>query len=98
MFPGTIKTGLSLSKVISGVSKTLNVANQMFPLYMQAKPIIQNARGTLKIAKEFLTPPKQETTKQTLKMPDKNTPQKIQNKTKKESIAAFQTSGPIFFL
>ena len=32
MFPKTLRTGLSLSKVVGGISKTLSVANQIIPL------------------------------------------------------------------
>ena len=54
MFPSPVRSGLTLSKVIGGVSKTLNVANQIIPLYMQAKPMISNARNAFKIAKGIL--------------------------------------------
>lgn len=36
-----MNNNLSLTKIISGLSKTLNIANQMIPLYKQVKPIIQ---------------------------------------------------------
>lgn len=36
-----MNNNLSLTKIISGLSKTLNIANQMIPLYKQVKPILQ---------------------------------------------------------
>lgn len=35
-----MNNNLSLTKIINGLSKTLNIANQMIPLYKQVKPII----------------------------------------------------------
>ena len=38
---------LSLTKIITGFSKSLNIANQLIPLYKQVKPIIQNGNKIL---------------------------------------------------
>lgn len=35
-----MNNGLSLVKIITGLSKTLSIANQLLPLYTQIKPII----------------------------------------------------------
>lgn len=53
MFPNTSSSGLSFSKVLSGISKTLNVANQVIPLYKQAKPMINNAKNILSVLKDI---------------------------------------------
>ena len=50
---GGITNNLSISKVIKGISKTLNIANQVIPLYQQVKPIINNASSILPVFKEF---------------------------------------------
>lgn len=42
MYGAPISNTLSFSKVLSGLSKTLTVANQVLPLYKQAKPLISN--------------------------------------------------------
>jgi hypothetical protein len=47
---------LTLPKVISGISKTLNIVNQAIPIYQQVKPIIANAGNILKIFNEINTP------------------------------------------
>lgn len=53
MFSNPYGTGLSLTKVLSGLSKTLNVANQVIPLYKEAKPMINNAKTIFSAIKEF---------------------------------------------
>ena len=45
--------GLSLSKIIGGLSKTLQIANQVIPLYQKAKPIIKNARSAFSVLQEL---------------------------------------------
>ncbi len=48
MFPYQIaKSGLTLSKVITGISKSLSIANQVIPIYQQSKPVIDKAKEML---------------------------------------------------
>ena len=35
-----MNNALSLTKIINGLSKTLSIANQLIPIYKQAKPYI----------------------------------------------------------
>ena len=37
-----MNSNFSLLKIINGLSRTINIANQMLPLYNQIKPIISN--------------------------------------------------------
>ncbi len=53
MFGNPYGTGLTLPKVLSGISKTLNVANQVIPIYREAKPMINNAKTIFSALKEF---------------------------------------------
>lgn len=53
MWPAAISRGLSLPKVIGGISKTLQVASQIIPLYQKAMPMISNARTAFKVLKQF---------------------------------------------
>lgn len=54
MFPKPpISSSFSIGKLVGGLSKTLNVVNQVIPLYKEAKPMIQNARNTFSLIKEF---------------------------------------------
>lgn len=87
-----IKLGLTLPKILGGISKTLGVVNQVIPLYKEAKPMIANARNALSLVKEFsntatnrvITHTKQNT------LPIK---EKINN-----TIANSSNTGPTFFL
>lgn len=38
-----MNNGFSMLSVLNGISKTLNIANQMIPLYKQIKPIVANS-------------------------------------------------------
>ncbi len=89
---GIVTKGLSLTKIIGGLSKTLQIANQVIPLYQKAKPMISNARSLFSIVKEM-----GKNTKETIKTPikedtaTKNLPK--QENTKKET-----STSPTFFL
>ena len=80
---GGITNNLSLTKVISGISKTLNIANQVIPLYQQVKPIINNASSILSVFKEFnsnddknTTPSPSNSVKSTASVVTNNLPEK----------------------
>lgn len=49
----SLSKGLSLTKIIGGISRTLQIANQVIPLYQKAKPAIQNAKNVLNVLKEM---------------------------------------------
>ncbi len=91
MFGAPVSQGLTLSKVISGISKTLGIANQVIPLYREAKPMIQNARTILGVLKD-------------LNKPSQNNSNNGKNKeiTKKSTIPKESTyikaNNPVFFL
>ena len=53
MFGNPYGTGLTLPKVLSGISKTLNVANQEIPTNRKHKPIINTAKTIFSTLKEF---------------------------------------------
>ena len=53
MFGNPYGSGLTLTKVLSGLSKTLNVANQVIPIYKEAKPIINNAKTIFNALKDI---------------------------------------------
>lgn len=42
-----MSNNISLLKIINGLSKTINIANQMLPLYNQIKPIITSGSKML---------------------------------------------------
>jgi len=47
----TINSGLTFGKVLNGISKSLSIANQVIPLYQQAKPMINNTKTILDVLK-----------------------------------------------
>ncbi len=53
MYRELITNPLSFTKIISGISKSLNIVNQVIPLYKEVKPIISNASGILSVFKEM---------------------------------------------
>lgn len=67
-----MNNGLSLLKIVGGLSKTIGVARQLIPIYKQVKPILNNSGKILSSINNFslnkdkkeeknnLTPVKQE--------------------------------------
>ena len=82
--------GFSFVKILGGLSKTLQVANQIIPLYQKAKPAIHNARNMLNIIKEIKKPDT------TLK---NESPKQITNTSFTSKVTKEKTSdAPTFFL
>lgn len=93
-----VSGGLTLGKVLTTISRGLSIANQIIPIYQQAKPMITNARKIISVMKEMSN-----TTANNLKTIDASSKEKnpLQNKntTKKEStpIKTSSISMPVFF-
>lgn len=85
--PLSLGKGLSLVKVIGGISKTLQVANQIIPLYQKAKPAISNARNVLKVLKGMMT-----------KEQVNNKSKIVINEIKEEKKTKKEENSPTFFL
>lgn len=93
MFGNNIPTsGLTFSKVLSGISKTLNVANQVIPLYQQAKPMINNAKTIMSVLKG-LTNKDTNTKPNITKTTNTNKIEDVSN----HNTATISNSSPIFF-
>ena len=58
-----LSNSLSFGKILGGLSKTLSIANQVIPLYQQAKPIIGNLGSTMSVLKSFALSSGKETNK-----------------------------------
>ncbi len=82
-----VGSGLSLTKVLGGISKGLSIANQVIPLYQQAKPMIQNARKVMNVLGEL---------KKTNNI-SKTTVDVKNVKEKTESLKIQSTNSPVFF-
>ncbi len=90
MYPGNFN-GLTFGKVISGISKTLNIVNQAIPLYKQVRPIINNAGSILSIFKEFNKPDTDTNIKEkSITLKDTSLPLK-------STIKRITTNSPTFF-
>ena len=92
MYPGILKTSLNLPKVINGVSKTLSVANQLIPLYVKAKPLIN--KRNFKVAKEILST----TNTNNHALPNKVTKTKEKRSVNTITPPTKNTNNPVFFL
>lgn len=73
MFSNVISSGITLAKVLSGLSKSINIAKEVIPLYESVKPMIRGAKNLPKIlntlnkgSKENETNKKYSTTKTTI--------------------------------
>lgn len=82
-----VSSGLSLTKVLGGISEGLSIANQVIPLYQQAKPMIQNARKVMNVLGEL---------KKTNNI-SKTTVDVKNVKEKTESLKIQSTNSPVFF-
>lgn len=83
------RSSLSLTKVLSGISKGLGIVNQAIPIYKEIKPMMSNAKKVLEIAKEFN---KSSNTK-TIDV----TPKKEVTKTVTPSVLTNASPNPVFF-
>lgn len=86
--------GLSFAKVLTGLSKTLSIANQVIPIYQQAKPMIQNAKSAFKVLKEFTKPE----VKKEKQAAINTTTSSIPAIKKEDSISSISSNRPVFFL
>jgi len=90
-----INNTFSIGKMLGGISKTLNVANQIIPLYKEAKPMIQNAKNAIGLIKEFGNA----TTNKVLTNKEKNiTPIKEKIEVLHSTNLSQNKKGPTFFL
>ncbi len=98
MWQSKALTGLSISKVIGGISKTLNVANQIIPLYLEAKPMIKNAKNAFSVAKEIMATPKEKKTINTSSQLNKQNKQETSQKKEEKILLQKNNNNPVFFL
>ncbi|MDD2409373.1 MAG: hypothetical protein PHD03_01475 [Bacilli bacterium] len=77
---------ISLGKILSGLSKTLGIANQVIPLYQQTKPLVKNVRSAYNLIK-------------TNNKISNSEPKIIKNNIKpKEKTITYPDNSPQFFL
>lgn len=83
-----ITRGLSFARIIGGLSKSLQIANQIIPLYQKARPAIANARNMIGVLKEITKSSSASPSSKTLQM------ESVEIGRPKEK----QTTAPTFFL
>ena len=49
---GAVRSGITLSSVLGGISKGLGILNQAIPLYREIKPMIGSARKVMSVLQE----------------------------------------------
>ena len=64
---------LSLSSILSGLDKTLNVVNQVIPMYQKIRPLLDNSKDLLNIINSINNTHKEEDTN-VIKKVDNNLP------------------------
>ena len=50
---GAVRSGITLSSVLGGISKGLGIINQAIPLYREIKPMIGSARKVMSVLQEL---------------------------------------------
>lgn len=83
-----VGSGLSLTKVLGGISRGLSIANQVIPLYQQAKPMIQSAKKVMSVLGELKKPSNTTGNKTTMEVRD------VKEKTEPIKV---QSNSPVFF-
>lgn len=85
---GSLLSKLSLSSIINGTSKTLNLINQTIPIIKQVSPMMKNAKTMFNIMNEFR--------KTDPTIPTQVSDSKMLEKT--ESVVNSQENYPTFFV
>ena len=84
MFSNVISSGITLAKVLSGLSKSINIAKEVIPLYESVKPMIRGAKNLPKILN-------------TLNKGSKENETNKKNSTIKTTIESSLINNPTFF-
>ncbi len=88
----TIGSAFSLTRVLGGISKGLSIANQVIPLYQQAKPMIQNARKVISVLGEL-----NKSNNNSNNTNNNKTTVEVTSKEKTETIKVQPSNSPVFF-
>ena len=88
MYGNIPNSGLTISKVFSGISKSLNVVNQLIPIYREVKPVIGNAKNILGVLKDF---------NNSTQLKEKSTAI-ISEKKDTSKVESISNNNPIFFV
>ena len=88
---GTMRSGITLSSVLGGISKGLGILNQAIPLYREIKPMIESSRKVMSVLQELKI-------NNTINNPSNNkTTIDIEENTNKKIVNYESQSTPVFF-
>ena len=83
----TLSSALTLTKVLGGIRTSLNIVNQVIPIYKEVKPMVTNARKVLNVLKEINVP-----------SPTKNDKVTLNTSSKEKTVKSSSLqSNPVFF-
>lgn len=86
MFSSMVSSGITLAKILSGLSKTINIAKEVIPLYESVKPMIGSAKNLPKILNTLNRGSK-----------TKETPKEVNSSIIKTTIKSSLINNPTFF-
>ena len=91
---GAVRSGITLSSVLGGISKGLGILNQAIPLYKEIKPMIESSRKVMSVLQEL----KVNNNSNNINNPSNNkTTIDIEENTNKKIVNYESQSAPVFF-
>ncbi len=90
---GTMRSGITLSSVLGGISKGLGILNQAIPLYREIKPMIGSARKVMSVLQELKVNNNSNNTNNTTS----NNKTTIDIEENKKIVNESSQSAPVFF-
>ena len=92
---GTVRSGITLSSVLGGISKGLGILNQAIPLYKEIKPMIGSARKVMSVLQELKVNNNSNNTNNSTS--NNKTTIDIEENTNKKIVNYESQSTPVFF-
>lgn len=90
---GAVRSGITLSSVLGGISKGLGILNQAIPLYREIKPMIGSARKVMSVLQELKVNNNSNNTNNTTS----NNKTTIDIEENKKIVNESSQSAPVFF-
>ncbi len=90
---GAVRSGITLSSVLGGISKGLGIINQAIPLYREIKPMIGSARKVMSVLQELKVNNNSNNTNNTTS----NNKTTINIEENKKIVNESSQSAPVFF-
>ena len=90
---GTMRSGITPSSVLGGISKGLGIINQAIPLYREIKPMIGSARKVMSVLQELKVNNNSNNTNNTTS----NNKTTINIEENKKIVNESSQSAPVFF-